>query len=155
MSSARWIATWKIDRTRAASGHSYGVKDLLAARKHLTTWGAKPHMLQVSTTTPLWIVTGSARLIGKLSMIELAGGGDYRTAAASLTGPGLNPWIPRAGAEDVAARALRLRRPGDVRDHPNLGLDSDARCVLRHYRPASHLWIGQPAWRDGAFLDAG
>jgi aspartyl-tRNA(Asn)/glutamyl-tRNA(Gln) amidotransferase subunit A len=33
-----------------------------------------------------------AILIGKLSMIELAGGGDYRTAAASLTGPGLNPW---------------------------------------------------------------
>src|SRR5450631_4434708 len=25
-------------------------------------------------------------------MVELAGGGDYRTAAASLTGPGLNPW---------------------------------------------------------------
>src|SRR5204863_5788131 len=33
-----------------------------------------------------------AILIGKLAMVELAGGGDYRTAAASLTGPGLNPW---------------------------------------------------------------
>src|SRR4029077_17937208 len=33
-----------------------------------------------------------AILIAKLSMVELAGGGDYRTAAASLTGPGLNPW---------------------------------------------------------------
>src|SRR4029077_3522862 len=31
-------------------------------------------------------------LIGKLSMVELAGGGGYRTAAASLFGPGLNPW---------------------------------------------------------------
>jgi Asp-tRNA(Asn)/Glu-tRNA(Gln) amidotransferase A subunit family amidase len=35
--------------------------------------------------------TGSV-LIGKLSMVELAGGGGYRTAAASLFGPGLNPW---------------------------------------------------------------
>ena len=33
-----------------------------------------------------------AVLIGKLSMVELAGGGGYRYAAASLTGPGLNPW---------------------------------------------------------------
>ena len=27
-------------------------------------------------------------------MVELAGGGGYRTAAASLFGPGLNPWDP-------------------------------------------------------------
>ncbi len=33
-----------------------------------------------------------ALLIGKLAMVELAGGGGYRTAAASLFGPGLNPW---------------------------------------------------------------
>ena len=31
-------------------------------------------------------------LVGKLAMVELAGGGGYRFAAASLTGPGLNPW---------------------------------------------------------------
>jgi aspartyl-tRNA(Asn)/glutamyl-tRNA(Gln) amidotransferase subunit A len=33
-----------------------------------------------------------AVLVGKLSMVELAGGGGYRYAAASLTGPGINPW---------------------------------------------------------------
>ena len=33
-----------------------------------------------------------AILVGKLSMVELAGGGGYRSASASLTGPGLNPW---------------------------------------------------------------
>jgi aspartyl-tRNA(Asn)/glutamyl-tRNA(Gln) amidotransferase subunit A len=33
-----------------------------------------------------------AVLIGKLGMVELAGGGGYRYPAASLTGPGLNPW---------------------------------------------------------------
>jgi aspartyl-tRNA(Asn)/glutamyl-tRNA(Gln) amidotransferase subunit A len=31
-------------------------------------------------------------LTGKLSMVELAGGGGYRFPSASLTGPGLNPW---------------------------------------------------------------
>ncbi len=31
-------------------------------------------------------------ITGKLSMVELAGGGGYRSAAASLFGPGLNPW---------------------------------------------------------------
>jgi aspartyl-tRNA(Asn)/glutamyl-tRNA(Gln) amidotransferase subunit A len=33
-----------------------------------------------------------ALIVAKLSMIELAGAGGYRTAAASLFGPGLNPW---------------------------------------------------------------
>src|SRR5205814_1529375 len=33
-----------------------------------------------------------AILIGKLSMVELAGGGGYSSASASLQGPGLNPW---------------------------------------------------------------
>jgi aspartyl-tRNA(Asn)/glutamyl-tRNA(Gln) amidotransferase subunit A len=33
-----------------------------------------------------------AILMGKLSMVELAGGPTYRYAAASATGPGLNPW---------------------------------------------------------------
>src|SRR5256712_11077077 len=33
-----------------------------------------------------------AVLIGKLAMVELAGGGGYHYASASLHGPGLNPW---------------------------------------------------------------
>jgi aspartyl-tRNA(Asn)/glutamyl-tRNA(Gln) amidotransferase subunit A len=33
-----------------------------------------------------------APVIGKLSMVELAGGGGYSSASASLQGPGLNPW---------------------------------------------------------------
>ena len=33
-----------------------------------------------------------AVITGKLSMVELAGGGGYRYASASLFGPGLNPW---------------------------------------------------------------
>ncbi len=76
-------------------GIPFGAKDLLALAGHPTTWGAKPYATQVfdETATVLQKLdkTGSV-LIGKLAMVELAGGGGYRTAAASLFGPGLNPW---------------------------------------------------------------
>jgi aspartyl-tRNA(Asn)/glutamyl-tRNA(Gln) amidotransferase subunit A len=76
-------------------GIPFGAKDLLSFAGHPTTWGAKPYAAQVfdETATVLQKLdkTGSV-LIGKLAMVELAGGGGYRTAAASLFGPGLNPW---------------------------------------------------------------
>lgn len=78
-------------------GIPFGAKDLLALAGHPTTWGAKPFATQVfdETATVLQKLdkTGAV-IIGKLSMVELAGGGGYRTAAASLFGPGLNPWDP-------------------------------------------------------------
>ena len=76
-------------------GIPYGAKDLLAVKKQPTTWGAKPYAAQVFDYDAHVIERldkVGAILIAKLSMVELAGGGDYRTAAASLTGPGLNPW---------------------------------------------------------------
>jgi len=86
----------KRDRTRGAlQGIPYGVKDLLAVQKQPTTWGAKPYAAQVFDYDAHVIERldkMGAILIAKLSMVELAGGGDYRTAAASLTGAGLNPW---------------------------------------------------------------
>jgi aspartyl-tRNA(Asn)/glutamyl-tRNA(Gln) amidotransferase subunit A len=86
----------KIDRTRGPlQGIPYAVKDLLSVKGHPTTWGAKPFADQVFQEDARVIEhlskTG-AILIGKLAMIELAGGGDYSSAAASLTGPCLNPW---------------------------------------------------------------
>jgi aspartyl-tRNA(Asn)/glutamyl-tRNA(Gln) amidotransferase subunit A len=76
-------------------GIPFGAKDLLSFAGRPTTWGAKPYAAQVfdETATVLQKLdkTGSV-LVGKLSMVELAGGGGYRTAAASLFGPGLNPW---------------------------------------------------------------
>lgn len=72
-----------------------GVKDLLSVAKHPTTWGAKPYEDQVFdyNATAVDKLNGArAPVIGKLSMIELAGGGGYTSAAASLQGPGLNPW---------------------------------------------------------------
>jgi Asp-tRNA(Asn)/Glu-tRNA(Gln) amidotransferase A subunit family amidase len=86
----------KRGRTRGPlQGIPYGAKDLLAVAKQPTTWGAKPFAGQVFDQDARVIERlNSARaiLIGKLSMVELAGGGDYRYASASLTGPGLNPW---------------------------------------------------------------
>src|ERR1700722_2898267 len=76
-------------------GIPFGAKDLLSFAGHPTTWGAKPYAGQVfdETATVLQKLdkTGSV-LVGKLAMVELAGGGGYRMAAASLFGPGLNPW---------------------------------------------------------------
>jgi aspartyl-tRNA(Asn)/glutamyl-tRNA(Gln) amidotransferase subunit A len=78
-------------------GIPFGAKDLLSFAGHPTTWGAKPYATQVfdesATVLQKLDKTGSV-LIGKLAMVELAGGGGYRTAAASLFGPGLNPWDP-------------------------------------------------------------
>jgi aspartyl-tRNA(Asn)/glutamyl-tRNA(Gln) amidotransferase subunit A len=86
----------KRDRTRGPlQGIPYGAKDLLAVKKQPTTWGAKPYAAQVFDYDAAVIeklTKVGAILIGKLSMVELAGGGDYRIAGASLTGPGLNPW---------------------------------------------------------------
>jgi aspartyl-tRNA(Asn)/glutamyl-tRNA(Gln) amidotransferase subunit A len=76
-------------------GIPYGVKDLLALAGQPTTWGAKPYAGQVFDYTATVIQKLSdvgAVLAGKLSMVELAGGGGYRFPSASLTGPGLNPW---------------------------------------------------------------
>ena len=78
-------------------GIPFGVKDLLAYAKVPTTWGARPYAGQVfdynATVVNKLFKTGGI-LIGKLAMVELAGGPGYRYANASLTGPGLNPWDP-------------------------------------------------------------
>lgn len=85
----------KRERYRPLQGIPYGVKDLLAVRGNPTTWGAKPYAGQVFDEDALVVQKldkAGAILIGKLAMVELAGGGGYRFPAASLTGPGLNPW---------------------------------------------------------------
>ncbi len=76
-------------------GIPFGAKDLLSYANHPTTWGARPYAAQVFdyTATALQKLdkTGAV-LIGKLAMVELAGGGGYRFPSASMFGPGLNPW---------------------------------------------------------------
>lgn len=76
-------------------GIPFGAKDLLSFAGQPTTWGAPPYAGQVFDYTAMVLkklANPGAILIGKLAMVELAGGGGYRMAGASLTGPGLNPW---------------------------------------------------------------
>jgi len=85
-------------RGHAASplvGIPYGAKDLLATKGIPTRWGAPPFREQVFDYDAAVITrlgAAGAVLIGKLAMVELAGGGGYHYASASLHGPGLNPW---------------------------------------------------------------
>ncbi len=89
---------WDLKRERfrgPLQGIPYGVKDLLSVANFPTTWGAKPFADQVfdyDATVVDRLNRNRAVLIGKLSMVELAGGGGYSSASASLQGPGLNPW---------------------------------------------------------------
>ncbi len=76
-------------------GIPFAVKDLISVAGEITTWGAKPYAAQVfdyDATVVKKLEAAGAILIGKLAMVELAGGGGYNTAQASLFGPGLNPW---------------------------------------------------------------
>jgi aspartyl-tRNA(Asn)/glutamyl-tRNA(Gln) amidotransferase subunit A len=78
-------------------GIPYAAKDLLAVRDVPTTWGAKPFANQVFDYNAAVIdhlKNVGAVMIGKASMIELAGGSGYRFASASLQGEARNPWDP-------------------------------------------------------------
>jgi len=76
-------------------GVPYGAKDLLSVAAHPTTWGARPYAAQIfdyDAAVIQKLESAGAPLLGKLAMVQLAGGPGYRYASASLTGPGLNPW---------------------------------------------------------------
>ena len=76
-------------------GIPYGVKDLLATKGIPTSWGAAPYrdrIIDSDSTVVARLRGAGAVLIGKLAMVEIAGGLGYRQANASFTGPGLNPW---------------------------------------------------------------
>ncbi len=87
---------FKLDRIRSPlQGIPYGAKDLLAAKGKPTTWGSKAFAGQVFKEDAAVIELldkAGAILIGKLSMVELAGGGGNRFTSASATGACLNPW---------------------------------------------------------------
>jgi aspartyl-tRNA(Asn)/glutamyl-tRNA(Gln) amidotransferase subunit A len=78
-------------------GMPYGAKDLLAAAGAPTTWGAKPYEHQAfdfDATAIQRLQRAGAVLLGKLAMVELAGGLGYNEAKSSLQGPGRTPWNP-------------------------------------------------------------
>src|SRR5438128_7191929 len=76
-------------------GIPYAAKDLLAVKGVPTTWGAKPYADQVfdyNATVIDHLHGVGAVMVGKASMIELAGGMGYRFASASLQREAKNPW---------------------------------------------------------------
>src|SRR5579864_1538441 len=76
-------------------GIPYAAKDLLAVKGVPVTWGAKPYADQVfdfDATVIEHLNRAGAVMLGKASMIELAGGMNYRFASASLQGEAKNPW---------------------------------------------------------------
>jgi aspartyl-tRNA(Asn)/glutamyl-tRNA(Gln) amidotransferase subunit A len=81
-------------------GIPYGAKDLLATSEGIpTTWGAAPFREQrfdYDATVIRRLEQAGAILLGKLAMVELAGGMGYNQAHASFTGPGINPWNHQA-----------------------------------------------------------
>jgi aspartyl-tRNA(Asn)/glutamyl-tRNA(Gln) amidotransferase subunit A len=88
----------KRGRTRGVlQGVPCGVKDLLSVANRPAVWGARPFMGQVfdrDAAAVSRLSKAGAVLIAKLAMVQLAGGGGYRYASASLNGPGRNPWNP-------------------------------------------------------------
>ena len=78
-------------------GIPFGVKDLLATAHDPTEWGSPAHSGQVFEYDAAVIERlrdAGAVLLGKLSMIQLAGAGGYRFGGASSTGAGRTPWNP-------------------------------------------------------------
>src|SRR5256885_12293288 len=78
-------------------GIPFGAKDLLATKGIPTTWGAEPYRDQVfdyDATVIERLRKAGAVLLGKLAMVELAGGMGYNNPDASFTGPGRSPWNP-------------------------------------------------------------
>jgi Asp-tRNA(Asn)/Glu-tRNA(Gln) amidotransferase A subunit family amidase len=76
-------------------GIPYGAKDLLATKGIATSWGAEPFKDQVfdhDATVIERLRAAGAVLVGKLAMVELAGGMGYNNPDASFTGPGRSPW---------------------------------------------------------------
>ena len=78
-------------------GVPYGLKDLIDTKGTRTTFGARPYAERVPTrdaTVARRLRDAGAVLLGKLSMIELAGGLGYHTGEAALNGPCRTPWDP-------------------------------------------------------------
>ncbi len=78
-------------------GIPYGAKDLFDTAGIRTSWGAEALRHRVpgrDATVVRRLREAGAVLLGKLAMVEFAGGLGYRWPDASASGPGRNPWNP-------------------------------------------------------------
>ena len=79
-------------------GIPYGVKDLLAAKGYITSWGSEVFREQRfadDATVVRKLAHAGGVLAAKLAMVRFAGGGGYEHPTESLHGPGRNPWNPK------------------------------------------------------------
>lgn len=82
-------------------GIPWGAKDLLATAGIPTSWGAAPLRDQTfdrDAAVVTRLQKAGAVLVGKLALVELAGGFGYDQPDAAFTGPGRNAWDPDAWA---------------------------------------------------------
>ena len=141
-------------------GVPYGLKDLFAAVGAPTSWGAMPFKDQVfhhDSTVARKLNEAGAVLLGKLALVEIAGGIRYKQPNATFTGPGINPWggTTWAGRFVQRFRLRRQRRACSIRHWiGNVGVDHHALLQLRHRRPAPHVWPRQPSGRNAPLVDA-
>jgi aspartyl-tRNA(Asn)/glutamyl-tRNA(Gln) amidotransferase subunit A len=78
-------------------GIPYGLKDLVDTKGIRTTFGAAPFAGRIperDATVAARLQQAGGVLLGKLSMVELAGGLGYHTGEAALNGPCRTPWDP-------------------------------------------------------------
>jgi Asp-tRNA(Asn)/Glu-tRNA(Gln) amidotransferase A subunit family amidase len=82
-------------RSGPLTGIPYGAKDLIDTAGVPTRWGAPPYADRTPSTDAAVVRrlrSAGAILVAKLALIELAGAGGYRSAAASINGACRNPW---------------------------------------------------------------
>jgi aspartyl-tRNA(Asn)/glutamyl-tRNA(Gln) amidotransferase subunit A len=82
-------------RRSVVHGIPFGLKDNIDTAGIPTTWGARPYEHRVPDTDAAVVErlrSAGAVLVGKLSLIELAGGLGYASAGASVNGSCRNPW---------------------------------------------------------------
>jgi aspartyl-tRNA(Asn)/glutamyl-tRNA(Gln) amidotransferase subunit A len=124
-------------------------------------WGAKPFAAQVfdyDATVLTKLGRTGAILTGKLAMVQLAGGGGYRFAAASLFGAGLNPWDRTrwsGGSSSGVGKRSRCRARAVCAGLGDVGFHPHASRVLRRHGTPSDIRPGQPSRRHAAVLDHG
>ncbi|MBE0658602.1 MAG: amidase [Bryobacteraceae bacterium] len=160
-------------------GIPYGAKDLLSVAGRRTEWGAPQFAGQVfktSATVVNKLKKAGAVLAAKLSMIELAGGGGYRYASASVSGPCRNPWNPdrwaggsssgsaAAVAAGLVPYAIGSETSGSIITpcafcgvtglRPTYGLVSRAGCMALSWTLDKIGPIGRSAEDCGRILDA-
>ena len=101
-------------RRGALQGIPFGAKDLLATKGIPTRWGSPGHadqMFDYDATPISRLYEAGAVLLAKLAMVELAGGGNYNVANASISGPGhsafdKNLWAGGSSTGSGSATAL-------------------------------------------------